>query len=718
MPTYPGLHIYLASAGSGKTQTLAKAVVDSAHARPDKGILAITFTVKAAGELRQRILQVAKQKDPALLRQFILGQLQLETSTIDSLIRRLYLHLAPFLMLPTEERLIVEEADWLRFEKEILTQLWQALSSRRALRQELLERLQNNTHEQSANYKKVFRELLEDVVTQGPLRTLIDKVLAKPGPLEDPFLSRAQKDYGKATKSLITPALLELVEELTVAYRQEHHSLFLSDLQYIMELAAQNLPLHVAYPYREYGHILVDEAQDTSPTQWRILDPLLREILQAQGQVTLVGDPKQSIYAWRGADPTSLLEWARQGFVHPLSLNYRSHRRIVAFNNGLYAKLQALLWQRLPPKNQSKADAQRYARQHAALSYIEKVYKNHQQKKQKQPRQASSATRHPQVSRFSRRPLIRVRGYATDRAIAEHLRRALHWLACRGIPPNETAFLVRHNEDISWLSRLLPGYNLQLTIKKLGEVPSIRALFRFLSAGQEEAPARLYLGSLGKPLVPWLESLHQAKTPLEFWERFRLLAQAILQVWPSEKLFWETLLDRLWTFWYEMGIPSVAQTLAWWEAYGQEVSVEIPILPDTYPVLTIHKAKGLAWEAVILPRVDWKLFHYSSRGRKWYPAQKVSKYLPAYLHDFLGIKPGVACALELPFKLQSSEKELAPLYELDYQAAVLENLNLHYVATTRPRKVLLVYYPFPQKVKEGLPQCWNEAWNLIQKAYV
>ncbi len=709
MPTYAGLHTYIASAGSGKTQTLAQAVVDSVLREPHKGVLAVTFTVKAAGELRQRILRLIKEQSPGLLKPLILGQLLLETSTLDSLIRGLFLHLAPFLMLPAEERLIVEEPDWLRFETEILTLLWHEVLANRSLRRDLVSRLHGDQYEHLPNYKRIFLQQVREVIAQGPIRTSIEKALAHPSALEDPFVTRAQLDFTKATQELITPALLTLIEDLVIAYRQRHQTLFLSDIQYIMELAAQNLPLHVAYPYRHYGHILVDEAQDTSPTQWRILTPLMKEILEGQGRVTLLGDPKQAIYAWREADPTHLLTWAQLGLVHPLSINYRNHRRLVAFNNGLYARLQAAFARCLSLKSRaSKADKQRYARQRAALAHISEIYKGHRQK---------PARRHRPAKR-GRRPLIRLRGYTQEVYLAQSLQRALKLLQRRGVPPKETAFLVRRNEDMPWLNRLLPGYNLQLTAKKLGEVPSIQALFRFLSAGQSDQAAYMYLRSTGLPLDTWKQALAQAETPIQYWEHFRLLAEAILQVQRGEKLFWETLLDRLWSFWGETGVISISQTIAWWETYGQKVSIEVPILNDTYPVLTIHKAKGLAWEAVILPKVDWALFEYTSRKRRWYPVDNIEAYLADYLRILLDIRPDVRCTLELPFKVASSDDRLASLYEMDYQAAVLENLNLHYVATTRPRSVLLIYYPIPKKPKETLPESWEEAWHLMRETYV
>ena len=92
-------------------------------------------------------------------------------------------------------------------------------------------------------------------------------------------------------------------------------------------------------------HILVDEAQDTSPTQWRVVEALAEEFLTVTGAQQLdtklprtvfaVGDEKQSIYGFQGAAPKMFAEMARKleqnarnsglAFAHvPLTLSFRT----------------------------------------------------------------------------------------------------------------------------------------------------------------------------------------------------------------------------------------------------------------------------------------------------------------------------------------------------------------------------------------------------------
>jgi superfamily I DNA/RNA helicase len=77
-------------------------------------------------------------------------------------------------------------------------------------------------------------------------------------------------------------------------------------------------------------HLIVDEAQDTDDLQWR----LMQLMSQKHGNITVVGDPNQAIYGFRGAKPENLTnfeKWFPGGKMLYLGRNYRSTRRIVQF---------------------------------------------------------------------------------------------------------------------------------------------------------------------------------------------------------------------------------------------------------------------------------------------------------------------------------------------------------------------------------------------------
>lgn len=93
-------------------------------------------------------------------------------------------------------------------------------------------------------------------------------------------------------------------------------------------------------------HILVDEFQDTNPTQWHLLFPLLEEIAAGGDERTrsvfLVGDSKQSIYRFRRADPKlfpAAQDWLGerlQASGHTLAASWRSAPAVIDFVNRLF----------------------------------------------------------------------------------------------------------------------------------------------------------------------------------------------------------------------------------------------------------------------------------------------------------------------------------------------------------------------------------------------
>ena len=90
---------------------------------------------------------------------------------------------------------------------------------------------------------------------------------------------------------------------------------------------------------QQYPVAMVDEFQDTSPDQYRIFDLLYRVAANdAERGLFLIGDPKQSIYGFRGADIQSYLAARRAttGRHYQLDTNYRSTRALVAAVNALF----------------------------------------------------------------------------------------------------------------------------------------------------------------------------------------------------------------------------------------------------------------------------------------------------------------------------------------------------------------------------------------------
>lgn len=96
-----------------------------------------------------------------------------------------------------------------------------------------------------------------------------------------------------------------------------------------------------------YNHILIDEFQDTSTLQYKILSPLIEEIISSKSDkfktFFYVGDPKQSIYRFRGGNKKLfdyVLNKNSQIVLNSLNTNYRSSSNLVEFVNDIFLKVQ------------------------------------------------------------------------------------------------------------------------------------------------------------------------------------------------------------------------------------------------------------------------------------------------------------------------------------------------------------------------------------------
>lgn len=142
----------------------------------------------------------------------------------------------------------------------------------------------------------------------------------------------------------ITSLFARIKSEMFEYCRREQISL-LSDAPDILRslISGSDTP----FVYEKIGtslkHYLLDEFQDTSSRQWMNFRPLLKESADKGHGSFIVGDVKQSIYSFRGADWSILNNRLAEEFrpdqieIERLEYNYRSLRRIVEFNNDFFS---------------------------------------------------------------------------------------------------------------------------------------------------------------------------------------------------------------------------------------------------------------------------------------------------------------------------------------------------------------------------------------------
>jgi ATP-dependent helicase/nuclease subunit A len=176
-----------------------------------------------------------------------------------------------------------------------------------------------------------------------------------------PSLSVLNPDYldriGPAV-SIQSCALIDLVQKFDQLYGQAKRALNCLDFadleHYALKLVADRTPDGALAPSAtalalraKYKYIFVDEYQDINPVQQAILDAL-----SSGDNLFVVGDVKQSIYAWRGAEPQIFLDRLKpaspghaktgKGLRVDLNANWRSAPAILNFINRLFARIMTV----------------------------------------------------------------------------------------------------------------------------------------------------------------------------------------------------------------------------------------------------------------------------------------------------------------------------------------------------------------------------------------
>src|SRR5213594_3951422 len=280
--------LVLAGAGSGKTRVLTARiahVITQLHIAPQR-IFAVTFTNKAAGEMRTRIAQLLGS-DPR----------GLWIGTFHSLSARLLRREAP--LLGFGSNFTIYDSD-----------------DSEALVKRLLEARQLST--------KVYSpRTVHGVISSAKNRMLTPEELG--AQMDTPMIKVAADIY-----AALGPALKQ-------ANAMDFDDLLLHPLTLFREH-----PERLAYWQDRFQHVLVDEFQDTNAAQYL----LVKHLAKQHGNLCVVGDDDQAIYGWRGADVRHMLTFQNDfpgTKLVRLEQNYRSTQIILDAANGIIAENTARL---------------------------------------------------------------------------------------------------------------------------------------------------------------------------------------------------------------------------------------------------------------------------------------------------------------------------------------------------------------------------------------
>lgn len=316
--------LVLAGAGSGKTRVLTNRIlylVNECGVNPHE-ILAITFTNKAANEMKRRLFDfdcAAQYMHVSTIHSFCASVLRIEASKLD--------RTGNFSIYTEDEK--------------------------KSLLKKIVKDLLDDGD------AKVVDDLCEGISDlKNNLPDLPDSGLASAESLDEGIAEEIDK-MRNAAQVASQQRLLEIIDEYS-AKMKENNALDFDDLLYYVHKLFANFP-DVLEKYRErYKYILIDEFQDTNRVQYQIF----KMMGEKYGNIFVVGDDDQSIYSWRGADAHNLLKFS-QDFencqIFKLEQNYRSTKRILEVANAIISKNGDRFEKQLWTENEEGVKAQLFS---------------------------------------------------------------------------------------------------------------------------------------------------------------------------------------------------------------------------------------------------------------------------------------------------------------------------------------------------------------------
>ncbi len=358
-----------ASAGSGKTYQLVKRMIEilDKNAEPSN-IIAITFSRKAAREIAdrlfKRLIEDDNDKNFEILKKLIINLHKLHISTIDSLAFEVLRMLHSELGL-SEDLSIVEETSYYYQKllndilKEILVNNKNTIPSE--IKQDIIDhpiegvkRIYSKIYDWIDNSYHDIRELDLNNFNKSGNQELTNCAFEKKAGSND---VNFQEEISENTETLINT--ISNFNDAYLRRAREYNVITFNDIIYLLHLlfnsddlknddnkSQQLNSIIQSIMFRldcQLNHWLIDEFQDTSLAQWKVIENFVDEALQNNDGTKsffCVGDKKQSIYGWRGGKP-ELMDYIKQRYpknleTYSLSQSYRSTEQIINFVNKLF----------------------------------------------------------------------------------------------------------------------------------------------------------------------------------------------------------------------------------------------------------------------------------------------------------------------------------------------------------------------------------------------
>ncbi|MFH6966273.1 UvrD-helicase domain-containing protein [Flavobacterium sp. FlaQc-28] len=520
-----------------------------------------------------------------------------------------------------------------------------------------------------------------------------------------------KRDFYKAFLKNITPlSLLNTVSNELAKIQAEQNILSISEFNAIIHREIQNQPAPFIYERlgERYRHFFIDEFQDTSEMQWQNLIPLIDNALSGQddlgnkGTLMIVGDPKQSIYRWRGGKAEQFIELSKESnpFNNPdkeikhLNTNYRSYSEVIEFNNAFFKLIST---------------------EFSNLDYKD-LYENHSF-------QNTNSKKGGYVN-ISFLPIIEKSEIEEEDVVEKSdlyvlaTLNTIQKVVQEGFEYKDIVILTRKRGQGVAIANYLTEQRIPLLssetlmIQNATEVRLIVHLLKYLNNSRDLESKAHFLHFLGNTLsiempihdfiaqgMAYKDEFNFEKWLLAFdislsFENIRkkslyeaveiIISKFIL---PSEgnayvQFFLDIVLER-----DIRNQAGIADFLNYWEKNSEKFSIPSPEGNNAVRIMTIHKSKGLEFPVVIMPFAE-EDYNRKPKDKLWLDTEAEDLGVPRALVDNSSAVEGFGESASAVFNEKKQEE-------------LLDNINVLYVALTRAEEQLYVISQSLKERKDG-----------------
>jgi ATP-dependent helicase/nuclease subunit A len=463
-------------------------------------------------------------------------------------------------------------------------------------------------------------------------------------------------------------------------------------LEYISE---EVVPQVYFYLGETVFHYLIDEFQDTAPVQWEAVKPLFAEALSQKGSLFVVGDTKQSIYAFRHAD-WRIMKSIMENDIFPsaprhiltLDTNYRSGERILDFNKIVFQNIvPSVLHGHEPSTSGLSTYRQEVEEKNKKKGYVEIVSFENDENQELQRAKVLEIVhdcrdrgyRYGDITILTPKNehVVAISGWLNSASVNFISHSSLD-IRGRAITNDLIAllrFLDSPIDDLAFTSVLLSG-TLHRTLAADGITLTQNELHSFLLRARRPGdPAPLYTLFRSQYPEVWKRYFDEFFTIVGYLPMYDLLSEIykqfrVFELAAEEEAVLAKLLEVMKNY-EETGQNNLKDflTYAQDEADDAAWNIAVPHGADAVSVMTIHKAKGLDNRVVIVLLVDSK---------------------PRADNLFIEEHEDGVRLVRITKEIAEVDESLQTLYNEQHFKRVVDDLNKLYVAFTRAKEEMYV----------------------------